>query len=98
MDIIIYSHANKTHLYRVVHLAYFENEGFWNSEVAYSKAKKALMDFQDSKETGALLVFKDQKANVLFLPKYLFLQNLSMCFLTSWQLFIVGFKVNRLRK
>ena len=38
MDIIIYSHANKTHLYKVVHLAYFENEGFWNSEVAYSNA------------------------------------------------------------
>ena len=44
------------------------------------QAKKALLDFQETKETGALLVFKDQKANVLFLPKYLFLQNLSMCF------------------
>ena len=40
MDIIFYSHANiyKTHLYKVVHLAYFENEGFWNSEVAYPNA------------------------------------------------------------
>ena len=44
------------------------------------QAKKALLDLKETKETGALLVFKDQKANVLFLPKYLFLQNLSMCF------------------
>ena len=43
-------------------------------------AKKAPLDIQETKETGALLVFKDQKANVLFLPKYLFFQNLSMCF------------------
>ena len=44
------------------------------------QAKKALLDLKETKETGALLAFKDQKANVLFLPKYLFLQNLSMCF------------------
>ena len=44
------------------------------------QAKKALLDLKETKETGALLVFKDQKANVLFLPKYLFFQNLSMCF------------------
>ena len=62
------------------------------------QATKALLDLKGTKETGALLVFKDQKENVLFLPKYLFLRNLSMCFLTSRQRFIAGFKGNRLIK
>ena len=62
------------------------------------QATKALLDLKGTKETGALLVFKDQKANVLFVPKYLFLRNLSMCFSTSRQLLIVGFKAGRLRK
>ena len=63
-----------------------------------SPGEKARLDLKGTKGAVALLVFKDQKENVLFLPKYLFLPNLSMCFSTSQQFFIVGFKVNRLRK